>query len=111
MNDEKEFIDYAKEVIEDAEIEQSFDDRVWVSIDRHLWDAFINSVPAYDTLQGGSWADYLNQSKQERGAADTDRYEKCDCCGHEISVARVIGFGANQCYVCGADAYFERAPQ
>ncbi len=59
MNDEKDFSEIATDVIDDAEIEQSFDDRVWVSVDRHLWDEFINSVPDYDRIKGGSLGEFL----------------------------------------------------
>jgi len=65
MINEPTFNDYALDVINDAEIEQTFDDRVWVSVDRHLWDAFVNSVPAYDSISGGSWSEHIEQLSKE----------------------------------------------
>jgi len=45
MYDEKEYTQKILGIVDDAEIEQIFDDRVLISVDRFLWDDFVNSIP------------------------------------------------------------------
>ena len=39
MNDFEQ-IELAFDILEDAEVMHDFDDRVWISIDKDLWDQF-----------------------------------------------------------------------
>jgi len=48
----KDLFESALDIADDAEIEQVFDDRVLVSIDRYLWDTFINAASSEENDDG-----------------------------------------------------------
>lgn len=52
MTNTDDFIDCALDVVDDSQLERIFDDRVWVSVDKYLWDRFIKAANTEEETYG-----------------------------------------------------------
>jgi len=87
MSKTKDLIECAVDVVDDAEIEQVFDDRVWVSVNRYLWDELVNAV----------------QPETEEWGDDV----RCQACGYVCSIGGLVGENTNLCPKCGNEINLE----
>ena len=84
---QKDLIDCAIDVVDDAELMQIFEYRVWVSIDKYLWDELVNAI---------------RPEVEERG--DDVR---CQACGYVCSIGGLVGENTNLCPKCGNEINLE----